>query len=141
MSRAARDGSTRAADGAAVERTAPRNEVVLVGRVPAAPEERELPSGDVLVTWRLVVGRPPGRRPPEGVRATTVDTLDCVAWSAATRRAAAALLPDDVVEVTGALRRRFWRAGAGAASRCEVEVSSVRRVSRRPPRPPEPATG
>jgi single-strand DNA-binding protein len=95
---------------------------------------RELPSGDVLVTWRVVVGRPPGRRPPEGVRPTTVDTLDCVAWTASARRAAAALAVDDVVEVSGALRRRFWRAGAGAASRCEVEVTTVRRVNRRPPR-------
>ena len=122
------------------DRAAPRNEVVLVGRVPAEPEERELPSGDRLVTWRLVVDRGPSRRLPEGVRATTVDTLDCVAWTAATRRSAMALRPDDVVEVRGALRRRFWRAGAGAASRCEVEASSVRRVSRRPPRraPPLP---
>ena len=116
------------------DRTAPRNEVLLVGRVPAVPEVRELPSGDVLVTWRVVVGRPPGRRPPEGVRPTTVDTLDCVAWTASARRAASALAVDDVVEVAGALRRRFWRAGAGAASRCEVEVATVRRVSRRPPR-------
>ena len=121
------------------DRTQPRNEVLLVGRVAALPEQRELPSGDVLVIWRVVVGRPPGRRPPEGVRATTVDTLDCVAWTASARRAASALLPDDVVEVSGALRRRFWRAGAGAASRCEVEVSTVRRVSRRPPRPAAPA--
>ena len=125
------------ADGR-TDRTAARNEVLLVGRVPAAPEERELPSGDVLVTWRLVVARPAGRRPPEGVRATTVDTLDCVAWTASTRRAASALAVDDVVEVSGALRRRFWRAGAGAASRCEVEVSTVKRVSRRPPRPAHP---
>ena len=141
MSRAAR--STPATDGtttSTADRTAPRNEVVLVGRVSAAPEERELPSGDVLVTWRVVVGRPPPRRPPEGVRATTVDTLDCVAWSASARRAASALQPDDVVEVSGALRRRFWRAGAGAASRCEVEATSVRRVSRRPPRPPSSAS-
>lgn len=113
------------------ERTASRNEVVLVGRVAAAPVERELPSGDRLTTWRLVVDRPPGRRPPEGVRAVPVDTLDCVAWTAALRRTVAALLPDDVVEVHGSLRRRFWRAGAGAASRCEVEASDVRRVSRR----------
>ena len=139
MSRGGRPAPAEAPDSTTPDRTAPRNEVVLVGRVPAAPEERELPSGDVLVIWRVVVGRPPACRPPEGVRATTVDTLDCVAWTAPTRRAAAALLPDDVVEVTGALRRRFWRAGAGAASRCEVEVSSVRRVSRRPPRPTGPA--
>ncbi len=136
--RAGRAGSRSAAtrepgrDGEA-DATAPRNEVVLVGRVPAPPEQRELPSGDVLVVWRVVVGRSPGRRPPEGVRAPTVDTLDCVAWTASARRAASALLPDDVVEVTGSLRRRFWRAGAGAASRCEVEVATVRRVSRRPP--------
>jgi single-strand DNA-binding protein len=125
-----RTAAARTADGAA-DPTAPRNEVLLVGRVPAAPEERELPSGDVLVTWRIVVGRPVGRRVPEGVRATTVDTLDCVAWAAPARRAASALVPDDVVEVRGALRRRFWRAGAGAVSRCEVEVTAVRRVSRR----------
>ena len=123
---AARD---QAADGDG--RTPPRNEVLLVGRVSGAPEERTLPSGDCLVTWRLVVERPPGRRPPEGVRATTVDTFDCVAWSAAARRRAVLLLPDDVVEVQGALRRRFWRAGGGTASRCEVEAASVRRLSPR----------
>ncbi len=69
------------------------------------------------MTWRLVVDRPPSRRPvPEGVRVPVVDTFDCVAWTAATRRAAQALSVGDVVEVTGALRRRFWRTGAGAAS-------------------------
>lgn len=115
-----------------VDRTAPRNEVLLVGRVSGVPEERTLPSGDRLTTWRLVVERGPGRRPPQGVRATTVDTFDCVAWTAAVRRRASALLADDVVEVQGALRRRFWRAGGGAASRCEVEAVSVRRLSRRP---------
>ena len=127
---AVRDG------GRTTEPGAPRNEVVLVGRVSGAPEERELPSGDRLVTWRLVVERGPGRRPPDGVRPTTVDTFDCVAWTAPSRRAAAALLAGDVVEVHGALRRRFWRTGAGAASRCQVEATSVRRVSRRPAVPP-----
>lgn len=134
--------STRESDApeaAPPDRTASRNEVVLVGRVPASPEERELPSGDRLVSWRLVVGRVAPRRPRDGVRAPTVDTLDCVAWTASARRAALALRPDDVVEVHGALRRRFWRAGAGAASRCEVEASNVRRVSRRPRGSPPPS--
>jgi single-strand DNA-binding protein len=126
-SKDAAPGQTADGDG----RTPPRNEVLLVGRVSGAPEERTLPSGDCLVTWRLVVERPPGRRPPEGVRATTVDTFDCVAWSAAVRRRAVLLLADDVVEVQGALRRRFWRAGGGTASRCEVEAASVRRLSPR----------
>jgi len=109
-----------------------RNEVVLVGRVSGVPEERELPSGDVLVSWRVVVTRPAaGRRPPPGVRPITVDTLDCVAWGAGVRRSAQSLMDGDVVEVTGALRRRFWRVGAGAASRCEVEVARVVRRPRR----------
>jgi len=32
------------------------------------------------------------------------------------------------IEVRGALRRRFWRAGGGAVSRSEVEVVQVRRA-------------
>jgi single-strand DNA-binding protein len=108
-----------------------RNEVLLVGRVSAPAEERELPSGDRLVLWRVVVDRPPPRRPlPEGVRPATIDTLDCVAWSAAARRAGRSLQAGDVVEVTGALRRRFFRAGGGASSRTEVEVRAVRRLVR-----------
>ena len=108
-----------------------RNEVVLVGRMAAAAEERTLPSGDLLTTWRLVVDRPPARRPvPPGVRAATVDTLNCVAWEAGPRRTARGLVAGDVVSIAGALRRRFWRAGAGAVSRCEVEVSAVKRLSR-----------
>lgn len=118
-----------AAEGPARET---RNEVVLVGRIAAPAEERTLPSGDVLAVWRIVVDRPPSpRQLPEGVRPVRVDTLDCVAWSAAARRAARGLAAGEVVTVEGALRRRFWRAGAGAASRCEVEVISVRRLSRR----------
>ena len=105
-----------------------------MGRVSGEPEERELPSGDVLMAWRVVVERPvPKRPPPEGVRLSTVDTLDCVAWSSAVRRTARTLADGDVVAVEGALRRRFWRAGAGAASRTEVEVLTLRRVGRRPP--------
>lgn len=112
-----------------------RNEVVLVGRVAAEPEERALPSGDVIVTWRLVVDRPPGlRTPPPGVRASTVDTLDCVAWADEPKRSALALAPGDVARLEGALRRRFWRSGAGAASRCEVEVSGLRRLGPAPGR-------
>ena len=111
-----------------------RNEVVLVGRVPAAAEERELPSGDLLVSFRVVVDRPAPLRPAAG-RAVSVDTLDCTAWGAGVRRTAKALGPGDVVEVQGALRRRFWRAGAAAASRTGVEVGSVRRLVRAAPVP------
>lgn len=128
--------AARAAQAAVEEPAATpgRNEVVLVGRVSGAPQERELPSGDVLVAWRVVVERSPSRRPvPVGVRASTVDTVDCVAWGTGVRRTARALVEGDVVEVEGALRRRFWRTGSGAASRTEVEVEQLRRLSRRKP--------
>ncbi len=111
-----------------------RNEVILVGRVSGAPEERELPSGDVLVSWRVVVDRPaPRRPPPAGTRPATIDALECVGWTAAVRRTARGLSDGDVVAVEGMLRRRFWRGGAGASSRTEVEVESLRRLSRRRP--------
>lgn len=108
-----------------------RNEVLLVGRVSGEPEERELPSGDRLVAWRVVVDRPPPRRPPaEGARPVTIDTVDCVAWTAGVRRTARGLRAGDVVEVGGALRRRFYRAGGSASSRTEVEAAVVRRLAR-----------
>ena len=107
------------------------NEVTLVGRVAREPEEKELPSGDVLVLFSVIVSRPPSRRPvPEGSRVVTTDTIDCVAWSAGARRAARGLAPDDVVRVEGALQRRFWRGERGATSKCEVEVASVKRLVR-----------
>ena len=108
-----------------------RNEVVLVGRVAAAAEERELPSGDLIAVWRLVVDRPPARRRAAagtGQRSPTVDTLDCVAWTTGVRRKVARLEAGDVVAVHGALRRRFWRAGAATVSRYEVEATAVQRL-------------
>src|SRR5690348_3312590 len=107
------------------------NEVTLVGRVAREPEEKELPSGDLLVLFSVVVDRPPSRRPvPEGSRAVTTDTIDCVAWSAGARRTVGGLTPDDVVRVEGALQRRFWRTERGVTSKCEVEVVAVKRLQR-----------
>ncbi len=113
----------RAKDAASADSHA-HNEVSLVGRLSAPAEERVLPSGDAMVTWRLVVRRPPSPR----AGAPSVDTIDCASFRADVRRSAAKWSADDVLEVTGALRRRFWRGGSGAASRTEVEVASVRRV-------------
>lgn len=107
------------------------NEVALVGRVSGEPVEKELPSGDLLVIWRVVVERPPSRRPvPEGSRPVTTDTFDCVAWAAGVRRAAGAFAPGDVVRVEGALRRRFWRGATGATSKYEIEAASAKRLVR-----------
>ena len=132
-------GARRAARGAAGAGAAPptsspgRNEVRLSGRLAAQAEERELPSGDRIVTLRVVVGRTPDparrRQAVEGLRRATVDTIDVVCWTAATRRTALRLRADDVVEVDGALRRRFFGGAAGRQSRYEVEATAVRRAS------------
>ena len=119
-----------ASSGAATERPTARNEVLIVGRVSGQPEQRELPSGDRIVAWRVVVDRTPVRRPPVGVRTASVDTFDCVAWTARLRRSALALVEGDTVQVEAALRRRFWRAAGATASRYELEVLGVRRLRR-----------
>ena len=103
------------------------NEVRLVGRVSAAPEERTLPSGDSLWTFRVVVSRPAEQRRPRA----TVDALECAVWAGRPRRSVAALRQGDQVEVRGALRRRFFRGGVGSvASRVEVEVSGLKVIRR-----------
>jgi single-strand DNA-binding protein len=109
------------------------NEVRLVGRISGTPEERTLPSGDVLVLSRLVVRRPAARRSPPAraggsaarTRSTVVDTLDVACWAARPRRAALRLQDGDAAEVTGSLHRRFFRAGGAAASRYEVAAATV----------------
>jgi single-strand DNA-binding protein len=102
------------------------NEVRLVGRVSAAAEERSLPSGDSVWTFRLVVDRPLDRARPR----SSVDTLDCAVWGGRARRSARALRAGDVVEVRGAIRRRFFQTAHGAASRVEVEVDAVQVIRR-----------
>ena len=104
-----------------------RNDVVLRGRLAAPMVERSLPSGDAVGTFRLVVDRVPRRG-----SSARVDTLDCVAFTAALRRSLSRWNAGDVIEVSGALHRRVVRAGAGAASRYEVEISRASRVQRAP---------
>jgi single-strand DNA-binding protein len=104
------------------------NEVVLGGRVSGEPTVRVLPSGDELVSWRLVVGRDNRGVSASGRQLPTVDTIDCVAFKAGVRRTAARWAGGEVIEVRGELRRRFWRGAQGAASRCEVEVLEIRRI-------------
>ena len=123
--RAGRGGKRSAPDDAGEERL-DANEVRLVGRVSAAPEERVLPSGDAVWTFRVVVERPdvPARRRQR------VDALECAAWSARARRSVRTWSAGDVVEVVGSLHRRFFRSGGAVASRVEVEMSSGRVIRR-----------
>jgi single-strand DNA-binding protein len=109
----------------------PRNEVRLVGRLGADPVRYELPSGDSIVSFRLTVDRPPGRVLPSGRRAVSVDSLPCAAWDGRVRRAVLRWSEGDIVEVSGALHRRFRRTSDGTAtSAFEVNVASARRLAR-----------
>lgn len=109
-----------------------RNEILLVGRVAADPVLTRLPSGDFVATVRLVVERP---RPPAG-RGTRrrVDALACAAWGADVRRAVMRWCADDIVEVKGALHRRFWRGDGVPQSRYEIQLAEARRLFRPPAR-------
>jgi single-strand DNA-binding protein len=103
-----------------------RNDVVLRGRLSAPAEVRTLPSGDTLVSFRLVV-----RRPEPRVRGQSTDTLPCITYDRALQRRVTAWQAGDVVEVEGALQRRFWRtAGGGTASVTEVNCRRGRKVPR-----------
>ena len=95
------------------------NDLLLRGRVSAAATTKELPSGDMVVEFRLIVTR----ENREGV-----DTLDIAAWSAKSRKTALSLAPDEWVEISGAVHRRFWQSPGGLASRWQVEAIDILRL-------------
>jgi len=68
--------------GAVEEEDYSLNDLLLRGRVSAQALEKELPSGDKIVEFRLIVSRQ---------RRDGVDTLDIAAWSAKSRRIALTL--------------------------------------------------
>lgn len=100
------------------------NEVKLAGTISRGPEERVMPSGDALVSFRLLVAREAersGRRPGS-------DWVDCAVWSGRLRRSVVRWQVGDEVEVSGALRRRVYRSGGGPVALVEIEVASARRL-------------
>lgn len=103
------------------------NEVRLVGRISQPPQERVLPSGDVVWTFRVIVPRAATQRT---AARPGVDALECAAWRGRVRRSVAGWSAGDVVEVSGSLRRRFFHAGGAAASRVEVDVAAGRLIRR-----------
>jgi len=109
----------------------PVNRVRLRGKVTTAPEERELPSGAMVVAVRLSVPR--DVTPMTTGSKQTTDWVDCGAWGAKVRRTVRSWQAGDVVELEGALRRRFSRSVSGTATRLEVEVLSARRLHRGEP--------
>ncbi len=124
-----------AAKAKIIEEFIPVNEVYLVGRVTSLAIEKELPSGDKVVEFRVVIGRVKStsstsstRSPKSRTGKKEVDSLDIAAWSSKTRKAALSLKVDTWVEIHGAVRRRFWQAPSGLASRWQVEASTVARL-------------
>ncbi|CAB4591481.1 unannotated protein [freshwater metagenome] len=95
------------------------NDLLLRGRVSAAATTKELPSGDKVVEFRLIVTRE---------NREDVDTLDIAAWSAKSRMTALSLAPDEWVEISGAVHRRFWQSPGGLASRWQVEAIDILRL-------------
>jgi single-strand DNA-binding protein len=97
----------------------------LAGQISGEPVDRQLPSGDHVASFRVVVPRSPAAR-----RRTrqSVDTVECSAWSAKLRRTAMRLVAGDQVTVSGALRRTFRRTGAGVTSWVTVDVDQIERT-------------
>jgi len=95
------------------------NDVLLRGRVSAPATIKELPSGDRVVEFRLIVTR----TEREGV-----DTLDIAAWSSKMRKFALTLEGDEWIEVSGSIHRRFWQSPSGVASRWQVEAAEIVRL-------------
>ena len=108
------------------------NDVRLVGRVTGEPSAVELPSGDVLVTFRISVPRSGGRGGAQQGRAQGVDSVPCTAWSPRLRRSVLGWRAGDLVEVSGAVRCRFFQAGGATRSRVEVEASAAKIIRRSP---------
>lgn len=101
------------------------NRVFLRGVLAAYPQTRLLPSGDELCSFRLTVARPPSR-----ASRVRVDSIECATTRDRARKAVLRCPPGATLEVTGSLRRRFWRSAAGTpTSRYEVDVATVRKVS------------
>jgi len=95
------------------------NDLLLRGRVSAPATSKELPSGDKVVEFRLIITR----TEREGV-----DTLDIAAWSTKSRKIALTLEGDEWVEISGAIHRRFWQSPTGVASRWQIEADEILRL-------------
>lgn len=110
------------------------NVVRLSGRVTAAPEERELPSGDRLVALRVLVPR------ADDSRGDSIPVVVGPAPASGTRRGrgqasatvvkrAAQLEVGDEVTLEGWLQRRFWETAGGVrASRLQVVATTIART-------------
>ena len=91
------------------------NIVILRGVLSRPAEQRELPSGDVIVAYEVRIGYEDG--PADSVP---------VVWAAP--KGQGLLDAGTEVVVTGRVRRRFYRAGGATQSRTEVVADAVARA-------------
>lgn len=98
------------------------NQVHLRGRVSREPSIRVMPSGDEVVVFNVVVKRDAiAKRNSK----QPVDTIECAVWTKKNSKHARSLRPGAVVEINGALRRRFSRHVGGLQSFVSVEVRDL----------------
>ena len=98
-----------------------QNEVTLIGELSRIPQIRLLPDGSEVSTFVLLVRT--------GARGA--DAIDCVARVGSVRARLQTRQPGESLQISGALRHRFWRGAGGLMSRYEVEVSSLTAQRRR----------
>jgi single-strand DNA-binding protein len=111
--------SERAASESEVQEDFSFNNCLLRGRVSAPATDKELPSGEHVVEFRLIISRE---------KRDGVDTLDIASWSAKNRRTALSFKGGEWIEVSGSVRRRFWQSPTGLASRWQIESESITRL-------------
>lgn len=98
----------------------PVNVVVIAGRVAAEPVQRQLPSGDRVIEFRVAVPEEGRRRLP----------LPVTVWDPPEGPGGCGdITRDDPVLVCGRLVRRFYRSGAGARSLTEIVATNIRRLT------------
>ena len=100
------------------------NEVRIVGRLGQNVNQRDLPSGDLMVCFSIVVDRAALKSSSR----VKVDTIVCQATTKSVVSRLDSLEAGQWVQVEGVLRRRFWRSGAGLGSAMEVEVRRLVRA-------------
>jgi single-strand DNA-binding protein len=100
------------------------NTVHVIGRLGQQSQIKEMPSGDEITTFTVVVPRSGKLR--EG--SPRVDSLACQSMRVGIRNKVLSWEPGSWVEVEGTLRRRFWQGGHGLASATEIEVRTMVRV-------------
>lgn len=116
----------------------PVNAVHLVGKLSQPMQSKDLPSGDRLGRWNLVVARPKAvpvddaqdgdaavSDATSGRRRQSHDTIECISFDKDLIDHLGDVEPGAQLEVQGALRRRFYPGQTGRQSSYSVEAEAV----------------